>query len=341
MKRIKILPVVLIMILTVPVFPQGEGISVHDPVMIRDKGTYYLFCTGIGITVFSSQDMVRWKAEKPVFNEAPAWAVKAVKGYRGHTWAPDISFHDGMFYLYYSVSSFGKNTSCIGVATNTTLDPADPAFRWVDHGMVVQSVPGRDMWNAIDPNLIIDDSGTPWLVFGSFWDGMKLTKLDQSLTKLSEPQEWHTVAARPRDYYTEETSAGEGAIEAPFIFKKDRYYWLFVSFDFCCRGLESNYKVMAGRSEKITGPYLDRNGHPMTYGGGTPLLTGNKAWPGVGHNSVYNFDGQDYIIYHGYDASDHGRPKLLTDSLDWDEEGWPVVNNSLNGKNENTGNLQQ
>ncbi|NLE35484.1 MAG: arabinan endo-1,5-alpha-L-arabinosidase [Bacteroidales bacterium] len=329
MRAKKVFLGVLILILSVPVAAQPGGISVHDPVMAREDGTYYLFCTGMGISVFSSPDMISWKPEKPVFDRAPEWAVRAVPGYRGHTWAPDISFHDGTYYLYYSVSAFGKNTSCIGVATNTTLDPANPAFKWIDHGMVVQSVPGRDMWNAIDPNLITDDDGTPWLVFGSFWDGMKLTKLDKSLTKLSDPQEWHTVAARPRDYYTEETSAGEGAIEAPFIIKRNGYYWLFVSFDFCCRGLESNYKIMVGRSEKITGPYLDRNGHPMTHGGGTPLLTGNKAWPGVGHNSVYNFDGHDYIIYHGYDAADHGRPKLLIDKLEWDNEGWPVVINSV------------
>jgi len=333
MRTIKLFPGVLMLFLSALCVAQPGGVSVHDPVMARDGDKYYLFCTGMGISVFSSSDMLTWKAEMPVFSEPPEWAVKAVTGYRGHTWAPDISFHDGVYYLYYSVSAFGKNTSCIGVATNTTLDPSNPAFRWVDHGMVVQSVPGRDMWNAIDPNLAIDDAGTPWLVFGSFWDGMKLAKLDKSLTKLSDPQEWHTVAARPRDYYTEETSAGEGAIEAPFIIKRDRYYWLFVSFDFCCRGLESNYRVMVGRSEKITGPYLDRNGQPMTHGGGTPLLTGNKAWPGVGHNAVYNFDGQYYIVYHGYDASDHGRSKLLIDKLEWDDEGWPVINNSVIQKN--------
>ena len=332
MRAIKVLVGFLILIMSVPAAGQSGNISVHDPVMAREGDTYFLFCTGMGISVFSSPNMISWKPEKPVFDRAPEWAVETVKGYRGHTWAPDIFFHDGTYYLYYSVSAFGKNTSCIGVATNTTLNPADPAFRWVDHGMVVQSVPGRDMWNAIDPNVIKDDAGTPWLVFGSFWDGMKLTKLNQDFLKLSEPQEWHTVAARPRDYYTEETSAGEGAIEAPFLFRKNGYFWLFVSFDFCCRGLESNYKVMVGRSEKITGPYLDRNGQPMTHGGGTPVLMGNKAWPGVGHNSVYNFDGQDYIIYHGYDAADHGRPKLLVDKLAWDDEGWPVVTNSVIGK---------
>jgi arabinan endo-1,5-alpha-L-arabinosidase len=198
-------------------------------------------------------------------------------------------------------------------------------YQWIDHGKVVQSVPGRDLWNAIDPNLMLDDSGTPWLVFGSFWNGIKLVKLNPEMTSPAEPQEWHTVAARPRDYYTDEKNAGEGSIEAPFLFKKDKYYYLFVSFDFCCRGLESNYKVMVGRSENITGPYVDKNGFNMIYGGGTPVLTGNKDWPGVGHNAVYTFDGQDYIIYHGYDAKDQGKSKLLTDKLAWDDEGWPLV----------------
>jgi arabinan endo-1,5-alpha-L-arabinosidase len=74
------------------------------------------------------------------------------------------------YYLYYAVSAFGKNTSAIGVATNKTLDPSDKNFNWIDHGEVIESVPGRDLWNAIDPNLIIAEN-EPWLVFGSFWNG--------------------------------------------------------------------------------------------------------------------------------------------------------------------------
>jgi arabinan endo-1,5-alpha-L-arabinosidase len=333
MKTIKIFLAAIAFVIAMPAFPQPGKIQVHDPVMIKQGDTWYLFCTGMGISAWSSKDMNQWKNLSPVFNKPPAWAVEAVKGYAGHTWAPDISYHNGQFYLYYSVSAFGKNTSCIGVATNTTLDPADSAFKWIDHGKVIQSVPGRDMWNAIDPNLMVDDAGTPWLVFGSFWNGIKLVKLDQVLTKVAEPQEWHTVAARPRDYFTDENNAGEGSVEAPFLFKKGKYYFLFVSFDFCCRGRESNYKVVVGRSENITGPYLDREGRNMVYGAGTPVLTGNKQWPGVGHSATYTFDGQDYIIYHGYDASDHGRPKLLIDKLSWDEEGWPVVKESaMEGK---------
>ena len=64
--------------------------------------------------------------------------------------------------------------------------------------MVVRSVPGRDMWNAIDPNVAIDESGTPWMAFGSFWTGIKLVKLNPDLTSIvtGPGEEWHTLASR-------------------------------------------------------------------------------------------------------------------------------------------------
>lgn len=321
----KVVIATAMLLLSVSSFTQVSDIRVHDPVMIRQDGTYYLFCTGRGISVYSSPDMKDWKEQEPVFDSPPEWATEAIAGFRGHIWAPDISFHNDTYYLYYSVSAFGKNTSCIGLVTNTTLNPDDADFKWVDHGKVVESVPGRDLWNAIDPNLIIDEEGTPWLTFGSFWRGMKLFRLNEELSAPSQPQEWYTVAARPRDYYTEDPDPGEAAIEAPFIFRKNDYFYLFVSYDFCCRGLESNYKIMVGRSEKVTGPYLDKWGRNMNFGGASLVLEGNKDWPGVGHNSVYTFDETDYLVFHGYDAANNGQSKLIIRKLSWDEEGWPVV----------------
>lgn len=297
---------------------------VHDPVMILQGNTYYLFCTGFGISVWSSTDMMNWKKEKPVFDKAPEWAVKAISGYRGHTWAPDISYYNGRYYLYYSVSAFGKNTSCIGLATNKTLDPSSPDFKWIDHGKIIQSIPGRDMWNAIDPNLALDENNNPWLVFGSFWNGLKLVKLDSSRDAIAKPEEWHTVASRKRSFEMADTLAGDAAIEAPFIFKKGKYYYLFASFDYCCRGVNSTYKVVVGRSEKITGPYLDKDGIAMEKGGGTILVKGDSEWFGAGHNSAYTFNGRDYIIYHGYDAKDNGRSKLVIKEMKWENE-WPAV----------------
>lgn len=123
-------------------------------------------------------------------------------------------------------------------------------------------------------------------------------------------------------------NAMSGAVEAPFLFSKDGYYYLFVSWDACCRGEESTYKVVVGRSKDLTGPYLDREGEPMIHGGG-PLVTegfeASERWAAGGHNAVYTFEGRDYLIFHAYDAADEGRSKLLIREIAWDEHGWPTV----------------
>jgi arabinan endo-1,5-alpha-L-arabinosidase len=304
------------------------NLQVHDPVMIKQGDTYYVFCTGRGISVFASRDMKDWQSMKPVFAEPPEWVTRRYPKSRNSMWAPDISFHNGTYYLYYAVSAFGSNNSAIAVATNRTLNPESADFKWVDHGPVVESVTGRDMFNAIDPNLAIDEQGTPWLSFGSFWSGIKIVKLAPNLTEVAQPEEWHTIAARDRYWKLEENDAGDelsGAIEAPFIFRKNGMYYLFVSWDRCCRGVNSTYKVVVGRSDRIAGPYLSKEGVPMQMGGGSLVVGGNKAWPGVGHNGAYTFDGKDYLVFHGYDASDQGRPKLWIQEIRWDANGWPYV----------------
>ncbi len=303
-----------------------EQTPVHDPAMIKQGSTYYIFSTGSGIAVFSSVDLKNWKKEKPVFDAPPKWAVEAVPGFKGHIWAPDISYHHGQYYLYYSVSAFGKNTSCIGLTINKTLDPLSADYKWEDQGKIIQSIPGRDMWNAIDANLVIDSQDIPWLSFGSFWNGIKLVKLNNDLKSLAEPQVWHSIAARPRKPGLPDASAGNAAIEAPFIFKRNEYYYLFVSKDYCCRAEKSDYKVVVGRSKTITGPYVDKTGLSMQADGGSLLLQGDsKKWYGAGHNAVYHADGNDYIVYHGYDAADKGKAKLIIQLLHWDTEGWPEI----------------
>lgn len=307
-------------------------ISVHDPVMTRQDSTYYIFCTGNGIAMWSSTDRLHWKAEKPVFATAPQWAVDTIPGFKGHIWAPDISLYKGTYYLFYSVSAFGKNTSAIGVATNTTLHTNDPAYKWIDHGKVIQSIPGKTNWNAIDPNLITNKDSTPYLVFGSFWDGLKLVKLNKDRLSVAEDINKIPTIATRRKVSSENlpavdgnpVDAGGNAIEAPFIFKHDKYFYLFASIDYCCKGPKSTYKMIIGRSKNLKGPYLDKDGIAMNKGGGSILLAGDANWYGVGHNGVSTFDGVDYIIFHGYDAADRGISKLRVEKLDWVDE-WPVV----------------
>lgn len=314
------------------VAPTLEVIA-HDPVMARHGDTYYLFTTGPGITVWSSEDMETWTRENAVFDPFPAWAAEEVPGFNGHIWAPDISYHDGLYYLYYSISAFGKNTSCIGLATNRTLDPEDPEFEWVDRGMVIQSFPGVHNWNAIDPNIIEDENGTPYMSFGSFWGGLKLVELTPDRTALAEgSDELLTIATRKPTSSDSaapfRATAGDNAIEAPFIFEREGSYYLFASIDYCCRGEDSTYKMIVGRADNVKGPYFDRENHSLNEGGGTILLAGNERWNGVGHNAVVHFDGTDYLVFHGYDANDNGRPKLRIEPLNWDAEGWPSVNDA-------------
>lgn len=276
--------------------------------------------------------MQEWKREKPVFDTLP-WAVQAVKGFTNHIWAPDISFYKGQYYLYYSVSAFGKNTSCIGVATNKTLNPSSADFKWTDHGKVIQSYPGKTNWNAIDPNIISDKKGNAWMTFGSFWDGLKQIKLQKDRLHIDgDSINLVTIASRkkiatsdnPPSVDDNPKDAGGNAIEAPFIFYKNDYYYLFASIDYCCKGIKSTYKMIIGRSKKINGPFIDKEGNDMSKGGGTILLQGDNNWYGVGHNAVATFDGVDYLIFHAYDAKDNGRSKLRIEKLQW-ENDWPLI----------------
>ena len=329
---------------------QEARIGMHDPVMIKEGGKYYIFATGNGITVWSSDDMKSWTREKPVFDAPPQWAVNIMavhslndpsvpvfRLFGGNMWAPDISFYNGQYYLYYSVSAFGKNTSCIGLVTNKTLNPSDPNFKWVDQGPVVCSRPGIDNWNAIDPNLLFGEDGYPYLIWGSFWDGLQIARLTDDLKTIHPRARPVTVASRKTDENMENppatgdnpVAAGGNAIEAPFVIKKGNYFYFFASIDYCCRGVNSTYKMIYGRSEKITGPYLDKEGKSMRTGGGTILMEGDENWYGVGHNGFATIDGKDYIVFHAYDAKDNGQSKLRIFEILWDKDGWPIVGNSV------------
>ena len=305
--------------------PNANLYPAHDPVMIKQDDIYYLFTTGGSVA--SSTDMQNWKREYNVFEKAPEWITQEIipnfRGGGGY-WAPDIQLVNGTYYLFYSFSAFAKNTSVIGVATNKTLHPSDTNFKWIDHGPVVQSVPNRDMWNAIDANLIMDGR-QGWLTFGSFWGGIKMVKLAPDLLSVAQPEEWYTLARQPRTFSLPDTDPGDGTIEAPFIMKRFQYFYLFVSLDYCCRGINSSYNVVVGRSRDVRGPYVDREGNLLNNGGGTLVAKGNENWAAVGHSAHYNFDGKYYMIMHGYDKLDNGRSKLIIKEMKWDRAEWPSI----------------
>lgn len=302
---------------------EGDVDGVHDPVVIKHGDTYYLFSTGGRpgqgvIPIRTSKDLRRWSLSGYVFEKLPDWAVQEIPKARG-AWAPDISYFNGKYHLYYSVSTFGSRNSAIGLATNHTLDPQSPDYKWVDEGMVLRSWEDRDDWNAIDPNLVTESRDRIWLCWGSFWGGIKMRRVDPATGKLSQTDlTMYSLASRPRE------KPINGSVEAPFIIRRDDYWYLFVSFDFCCRGAKSTYHIVVGRSKSVTGPYLDKTGKPMTEGGGSVVLGATTPnWRGPGHNAVLREPGADYLVFHAYHGQT-GRPRLHISTMVW-EHGWPRV----------------
>ena len=230
-------------------------------------------------------------------------------------------------WLAYSCSTFGKNGSAIGLLSCRTLSYP----LWNDEGCIVTSREKRDDWNAIDPNFVIDEQDTPWLVWGSFWDGIQLARLDTTM-HIAKGEKPRTIARRynPADKHKDDNPtskfAGPNAIEAPFIFHHDGYYYLFVSWDYCCRGSKSNYRVAVGRSRSVAGPYLDREGKDMLVGGGTLFLEGDKQqYEAAGHCAAYHIDGQDIFICHGYSIAHKGASILIQKPIQWTADGWPEI----------------
>ena len=305
-----------------------ETPMVHDPVMAKDGDTYYIYATGIGLQQMTSKDRKTWTVlPQPVMTVIPGWTTDSVPGFSNHVWAPDVIQWYGRWWLAYSCSTFGKNGSAIGLLSSRSLS----SNMWKDEGCIVTSREKRDNWNAIDPNFVIDDNDQPWLIWGSFWDGIQLARLDSTM-HIAQGEKPRTIARRydlnykPTEPNPTSKYAGTNAIEAPFIFKHGGYYYLFVSWDYCCRGAQSNYRVAVGRSKTVEGPYLDRTGKDMANGGGTIFLKGDKKeWEAAGHCAAYSFDGEDIFICHGYSTTHNGAAMLIQHPISWTDDGWPEL----------------
>jgi arabinan endo-1,5-alpha-L-arabinosidase len=290
--------------------PVTGDTEVHDPSAVRlADGSYVVYSTHDKIEARVSQDGRTWRRAGSAFTEIPDW-WRAYSP-EGDPWAPEVTYRGGVHWLYYAVSSFGSNHSAIGLATSVSGRPGT----WQDRGVVFATTTS-DHYNAIDP-AVIEADGKVWMSFGSYWTGIRMIELDRRTGKpaTDDPEVLH-LATRPDEPY---------AVEAPYIVKHRGQYYLFVSYDRCCAGTESTYNIRVGRATSPTGPYYDRDGTPMTEGGGELLLAGHGRYVGTGGQSVLRDRGRDVLVYHYYDAADEGRPKLGLNALTWGKDGWPAV----------------
>jgi arabinan endo-1,5-alpha-L-arabinosidase len=294
---------------------------IHDPSIIQVDGKYVAFGTGEqgrnrgAIRVKTSPDGITWKNRGPLGEGVPNWVEGKLGFQPSNIWAPSISQRGDVLSLYYSLSSFGTNTSAIGLMTNVSFDPERPGEGWKDQGMVLTSKVGDD-FNAIDPFRINLADGRAFLSYGSFWSGIKLRELDPGTGKLISPD---------TPIFALATRAGGDAVEASAILEHANNFYLFVSFDQCCKGVASTYNIRIGRADRIEGPYRDKEGNDMRHGGGSLLQATSGRYIGPGGQEAVKTSKGEMLAYHYYDGGDGGASKLQFSPIGWTEDGWPEL----------------
>lgn len=305
----------------------GDTQPVHDPSIIRQGSTYYALTTdvlglppGNYLPIRCSQDKMNWTPCGSIFPASmPAWVVAKVPGIAG-LWAPDISYFNGEYHVYYAGSTLGSQRSVIGLVTNATLDASDPAYHWVDRGEVFESSPGDD-FNAIDPNILIDTDGSVWMTYGSYWSGIKQRQIDPATGMLlAASTTRYNLATRP--------GVPENPIEGSSLVHHGNYYYLFVSIDYCCNQniATDDYKEAVGRSTSPHGPFVDEAGTPMMNGGGTVLLEADSTWNAPGGGTAYldAESGESLIIFHALNMTQNGALYMWIKNLNWTND-WPTI----------------
>lgn len=307
----------------------GNVVPVHDPSMIRRAdGSYISYTTDLPflnsphfIAQRCSPDGLTWQSCGYVFDTLPAWIVAQYPG-RDSIWAPDISFFGGKYHLYYAVSSLGAQHSAIGQAINATLDPNDPRYHWIDNGPVLASKAGAD-FNAIDPNVFIDASGSQphiWLNYGSYWGGIYQGELNPATGQLLPGATRYHLARQP--------AALNGALEGAAMVAHNGWYYLFASVGICCEiPIEKDtYQQIVGRSRSVHGPFVTENGGGMLAGSGTVLLTSDANWLAPGGGSLWqSADGMlTLLTFHALHRSENGALDLWVEQVEWPGD-WPVL----------------
>ena len=302
----------------------GDTSPVRDPSIVREGATYYLFASdpaqpdaGGYLPIRCSSDTITWSACGHVFPKLPTWVSQTVPG-AYNLWAPDISYFNHSYHLYYAASTFYSQVSAIGLATTPTLDPTSPNYKWADQGIVINSTLGDD-FNAIDPNIFIEDDGSVWLTYGSFWTGIKQRSIEPVTGMLSADSTVYSLARRP---------LLDHAVEGASLVHHGSYYYLFISTGHCCEAnyLDDDYEEAVGRSTSLHGPFLDTTGVDLEAGGGTVLLQENAMWNAPGGGTAYldATTGESLLVFHALKMGPDPTGYLWVKQLTWTND-WPTL----------------
>ena len=296
--------------------------SAADPTVIRTEEGFYLYATQTNsywIPIYFSKDLVNWEFKRSAFRNATKPKPDVLPG-GGAFWAPEIRYINGKYVLYFSWAKWGDGSiSYTAVATSDSpvgdFLNAKPLLITDDFGS-----------NCID-QFYYEEDGKKYMFVGSF-NGIYVTELTDDGLSVKRDADGKLVLKK---------QVCGRAFEGTNIYKKGKYYYLFASINNCCDGINSRYKVVVGRSEKLLGPYVDRKGKDMLDNSWELVLEGDgETFFGPGHNSIIIPDdaGTDWMIYHSYvkeNGAVGGRLGML-DRIVWSADGWPTIRKCVPSK---------
>ena len=305
--------------------------EVADPTVVRDPESGELWCFATNRITLKSDDGCTWTQVGGEIINFPTWHREpgmAINPSQIYMWAPDVVKIGNKWIYYYSLSGWGD---CVGIGYGIADSIGGP---YVDQGKLF-SYKEIDVENAIDPQVIQTSDGEVWMTFGSFQGLYQVQLNDDGIgLKGDDIDYWKEnkilVAGAPTDW---DGSQYEGS----YVLEHDGKYVFFGSTGTCCAGTDSTYRVMAGISNRVNGPFIDSKGMKLTmsrsgttYGNvvvwGGPLDDSDVYGPG--HNSIIKDDAGDYwIYYHAYTRKDNFATRhLMMDKILWDDKGFPYVN---------------
>ena len=249
--------------------PTFSDVSVHDPSIVKEGSTYYIF--GSHMASASSTDLMHWTqistgpaTPNPLIrNQNPRAEFAAALAYAQTDtfWAPDvIKLGDGKFYFYYCMCKGTEPLSVLGQAVaDAIIGPyADVAALLrsgkPDSNPAVGTYNANIHPNAVDPSVFYDKDGKLWMVYGSYSGGIFILELDPA-----------SGQPKPGQGYGKKLMGGNHVrIEGAYIIysPETSYYYMFLSYG----GLaaDGGYNIRVARSTSPDGPYLDSSGTDLT-----------------------------------------------------------------------------
>ncbi len=275
-----------------------------DPSIVRVENDYYMvnstFIYFPCIPVAHSTDLIHWKIIGYAITN-PQWAMLSeLEGGRGF-WAPDISYHDGRFYI---AATYRLNDDGRVYRKQFVVSSDKPEGPYSEPAIIDE--------DGIDPSIFNDDDGRRYMLLNR---GARIFELNEDATK--------QISEAEMLYYGDHKRAPEG----PHLLKKDGYYYLFEAEG----GTGPGHRITVSRSRTLKGRY-----EPCPY---NPIMRQNDESAMIqrcGHGKpVQTQNGQWYMVYlcgrkligeNGEQCSMLGRETAL-DPITWTADGWPVVNN--------------